>query len=203
MLIRRCLASLALVVISATPSAAGVITFDEFAVPDGNTGALASPYQGFTWVNFSLLDPGGVFAGSGYENGLVSSENVAFTSGFGYFSSATPFTFDSVYMSAAWRDGVRVRVIGLLGATELFSTSFLVDHTGPNLFTFNWGGINTVHIATSGGVEVPGLVGSGEYVAIDNIAINTVPEPTSLLLLGTGIVGVAARVRNRRRKQQA
>jgi hypothetical protein len=187
----------------AAPAAASTITFDEFDLAPNSTLSIASPYQGFTWSNFSAMDPGSAAVGSGYENGTVSQENVAFNfaGNPASFSAAAPFTLNSLYMSAAWNDQMTVRVLGRLGGVNVFSMSLLVDHTGPNLFVFNWSGIDEVLFESSGGIDVPELNGLGRQFAIDNLRVNelaAVPEPGTVVLFGTGVAALAYRLRRRR-----
>jgi len=40
--------------------------------------------------------------------------------------------------------------------------------------------------------------GDDSSFRIDNVAVNAVPEPTTMLLLGTGLAGVSAAMRKRR-----
>jgi PEP-CTERM motif len=200
---RGCTATLTLAIaLFAGTAHAATITFDEFAVAPDLSAPITNGYQGFNWTNFFANDAGPNSVGTGYLNGTVSEENTGIN-GFGSpasFSSAGTFTLNSFYMSAAWLDGLTVRVVGRLNGGTVFSTSLLVDRSGPNLFVFNWSGINEVYLETSGGTPVPGLFSQTTQVAIDNIRVNetAVPEPGTLLLLGSGLAAAAFRLRKAR-----
>ena len=100
-------------------------------------------------------------------------------------SSGTPFP--SVTVSAF--EGLN-GTGNLLGQVAMIQTS-----SGINLqpFSFTFSG-------TARSIVFDGLAG---FAAFDSITFTpaqaaAIPEPTTLLLLGTGLAGVAARVRNRR-----
>lgn len=193
------LAIAAAVVAAAVPAQAAVIGFDDLG--DSSYTPLAGSYQGLTWDYWAAIN-GANYGPSGYANGVVSPGNVACGCGGDYgqseqsISSASNFTLVSGYFTSAWNDGATLTITGLNGATTLFSTSAVLDTTGPSFLTFNWGGINKVTFSISGGTQSE-LPGSGNYFAVDDLSVSFVPEPQSwaMLIAGFGLVGATMRRR--------
>jgi hypothetical protein len=193
----------------AIPAAAQaqVIGFDDLGNTCGTQ--LTNGYQGFNWNNFYVLNPafcGGSLAVSGYAHGTVSQGNVAYNAFAqpAQVSSPNPFTFNSVYMTGAWNDGVSVVVTGWLGSTQLYQQTVTVNSHSPTNFVFNWSGVDMVDFNSFGGVD-QGYGGGGSHVAFDDMdlgAANAAPEPVTLLLLGSGLTGVGAWRRRRRTNVQ-
>lgn len=53
-------------------------------------------------------------------------------------------------------------------------------------------------------IPIDVALGAGSaYFRVDASAVNVIPEPATLLLLGTGLAGVALKVRQRRKAQQS
>jgi hypothetical protein len=208
------IAFFALVILPAA-GIADVITFEDLSgytlIPDG--------YHGLNWhygpgsVDGSGNDISGnaegwralpntyfdsAYGTTGYTLGVVSPDMVAYNR-FGNpvsFSAVSgTLTFNSVYLTAAWRSDMDVLVEGLLGGSTIYSTNIPYpwpDH--PSEYLFDWSGIDTVRFTPTGGTSYYPDIGDGTQLVFDNITVQTsaVPLPPSLLLLGSGLLWLGA-----------
>jgi len=204
-----------LAVLSLTGGAqALMLTFDDAFTPsvdDNAVAPLSNGYGGFDWNDVDVINssiPISGIAVNGYSNGTVSPSNVALTA-FGRpgtMSSDTPFTFNSAYLNGAWAYDLSVRVQGWRDNSLIYDTTVVVGSYSPTFCTFNYLNVDRLIFSTSGGINAgyspqlpPGPItpDGPRQVVIDNLTINgpisSVPEPTSLLLLGLGIAGAAFR----------
>lgn len=173
-----------------TDASAQVITFDDLvATPIG--ALVTNGYANLNWSNFAYTTPtqSASLINSGYVAGTVSGSNVGLNaySNPASFSSNTPFTFISTYVTRAWANGT-THFAGYNGDNLLYSADISATTTAPTFATFNWSGITKV------------VISSNSHSALDNINIAAVPEPETYALMATGLLfGFVAR----RRKQQA
>jgi len=198
---------------------ATVITFDSLS---GNYTAIPNGYGGLNWTNWFLLGVASYpYNPSGYVQGLISPPNIAYQAGDPYvgvngpgtFSSVTPFTLNSFYVTAAWKNDLSVTVSGYLGASPVDTKTFNVSTAAPTLAIFNWTDITSVVLSTSGGTWA-GYTCLGancgnrgpsidDEVALDNVTINAAtPLPAALPLFATGL-GVMGLVGWRRKRKNA
>ncbi len=182
-------------------SFASTIDFDDLN-PSEAGDLVSNSYNGLNWNNFYVLNNGGQYSSPGYVNGIVSSSNIVFN-GFGDpagFSSSTAFTFNSIYLTAAWNDGLTVDITGYLNGNQVDFASLIVDTTGPTLATLDWSNIDSVVFSSHGGTPATSIFG-GTHFAADNLKINetvaSVPEPLTLGLFSIGLLGIGA-IRRRR-----
>lgn len=200
------LASVAILAAGAGPMQAAMLTFDDLS---GTNNPIPDGYGGFSWGNFYYLDGVNYSSTSGYQNAVVSPNNVAYNAyGNPAFMSDSPFTFNSAYFTAAWNEGLSVTVEGYLASVLVHTNTFTINTTSPTLMTFDWSGIDELRFSSSGGTDNPNYSGSGTHFAMDNFVYNegfggAVPEPTTLAIWSTltGLGLIAAR--RRRRKQTA
>ena len=208
---------LAIVLAVGTPyqTKASIITFDEFPA----AGVIPNGYAGMNWVDpttlccFMALNTVTYPVPSGWQNGTLSSPNVAFTFSGGPASftsaTATPFTLNSLYLTAAWRDSLQITIegrLGGLGGTLVDSITAQINTSGPRLFSLDWSNIDTVSFRASGGVHNDAFTGDGTYFALDNMTINeatsATPIPGALPLFAGGL-GALGLLGWRRKKKVA
>ncbi len=91
-----------------------VLTFDDISTSE--SASIPDGYGGFNWEDFHYINAPAVVPDSGYDNGLVSGDYVAFAST--YENPGTGrilgdlFTFNGAYLTGGWRDGLNVKVDG-------------------------------------------------------------------------------------------
>lgn len=171
------------------PAQAIVLTFDDLPstfdpIPNG--------YGGLNWDKFYYLDSSNYVIPSGYFNGTVSPNNVAYNAFANPARVRSPrgtFDFEGAYLTGAWNNGLNITVDGYHNSTLLYSQTVTVDTTSPTWFTFNYDGINFLRFTSFGGINA-GYGGGGAHFAMDNFTVDNftvVPEPFTLLGVGTAL----------------
>lgn len=170
-----------LTVLSPVAAKATVLGFDDLTTT--NIYALSpTGYGGLNWsTNFYILDKNN-FPGTGYENGVVSGNYVAYNAGVEDVSvSGSAFTFDSAYFASAWNDQI-LHLEGWLDGAMIYSADIAIVTSGSALFNFNW----TVDTLTFHSTA------NSQFV-LDNMSINSASVPDggpSFALLGLALLGL-------------
>jgi len=181
-------------------SQANLITFDDistdFMDPSGEvkgvTAFITNGYENLNWVNFYAengLRAASTYGTDGYYYGMLTASNVAFNgSGFPaeIDSAGTNFNFLSAYLTGAFNSNLNIEVEGFSGATLLYGTTVVASATSPMLFTFNYLDIDRLYFNSFGGQSAGFPNGAGDVFAMDNLTVEFIPEPSSLLLATVG-----------------
>jgi hypothetical protein len=188
----RCLVFLLLLWAGSSLPVAGaaLLTFDDLT---DNGIPISNGYGGLQWSNFYVLNAV-TFAGnpSGYLAGMITRSNVAYNA-FGSparLFNANPFDLNSGYFTAAWNDGLHLEVKGYIGLTLAYDNSYTLSAATPSLLNFNYVGVTAVDFISSGGTPYPPYGGNGTHFAMDNLTVTIAPEPSGIVLLMLGMLGL-------------
>jgi hypothetical protein len=187
------------------------VTFDDLATPNLGTGQMPATYAGLSWscpstAGTSCMAPvnvaGYAFNPSGYPGAVVSTPNVLSAQSFIFGPAAGgTFSFDSAYITGAWRDDQSVAIIGYNGSSVVDSTTLQLGAAGVQSFlSVDWNNLTSVSITATGGTASPvylnqSIVGIG----VDNLtySIAPVPLPAGIWLMLSGLGGLGVMVRRR------
>lgn len=154
---------------------AEVLNFDD--VTTGDFAILPAGYGGFTWDAVGAVHES-VYPDSGYNAGVVSGEYVGFNV-LGETATVTGpvFDFNGVYLTAAWREGLNIRVSGYFEGALLYETTVVVDLYEPTWFDFNYAGVDELVFESFGGTDVLPSPYIGPHFAMDDFTFNEIIEP--------------------------
>jgi hypothetical protein len=104
----------------------------------------------------------------------------------------TPFIFNSFDLKGTPGQTETFEALASDGTTVLFTGAYTFSDNSWHTVTENWSGVTTIEFTSSGTVDM------------DNVRINeavaAVPEPATMLLLGSGLIGLAGFARKKFKK---
>lgn len=181
-----------------TLAGAAVLTFEGLTLDS----QISDGYGGFTWNNMYVLS-GTNYVNSGYYNGVISPNNVAYNAyaQTAYVTSVVDFDFNGAYFTGAWNDGLNINVLGFNNGIQLYDSTIIVSAFTSMFYNLSFQGVDELRFTSFGGTDVPNFSGDGAHFAMDNFTYNdvsAVPEPSTVLLLGAGLLGAAMVGRRKR-----
>ena len=189
---------------STPPLVAETINFDGIDASAGDV--ILGTYQDYNFTNFSAYTSVPGFPG--FNAGIVSGPNAAYSSDTGSISSAKAFDFTAAAFGSGYYDGLQLTIEGLRGGTVYDSRTITVSTTGAKAYSFAFTGIDELLFTTSTTASTTdhyycGAVGCS-YFTIDNAVLtpdgvppppppppplppNPVPEPSTLTMFALGL----------------
>ncbi len=159
-------------------------------------------FGGLTFTGFSLTQTGNAFSGTANCRATNGSSLGGVATTMSSISSDGLFVFNSTtFRRSINAADVSVMLTGMRGGSQVFQQIVTASSNDFVMFTPSFmGAIDRLEFAASGGSALTGPQFQIDDFAFTAANIAVVPEPASMLLVGTGLAGLLAGARRRRNK---
>ena len=182
---------------------ATVLTFEDTVYATSGSGpydlSFDEDYGGLDWSNYFGIFHAPEMGNYGYQNGTVSGDYALFNV---YGTNVSVSSNNQFDWNGAWFGSVRnnsssrVAVQGYRDNVRIYEDTISLDWGDPQWFEANWSDIDEVRFIGSWNSDYTRF-------AMDNFTFNEaapVPEPATMILFGTGLLGLAAFTRRKNKK---
>ena len=189
------------------PASAQETIVDFEALGAGCNAAIPDGYAGFNWTGWGTCSdtfgtPGSV---AGTVSGAIAAYN--FHGGNTTVTSGSPFNFIRMYLNPAWLTDLDITIVGTLGGNQVFTRTLLGLNatTSGQWYQFGYNVDELSFTSVAGGSTFksafPSLYGGyvGTEFVMDDFTFTHSPEPSTVVLLATGLLGLGLYHRRRKR----
>jgi len=154
-----------------------LITFDDIPDQSSTFGNITNGYKNLNWTNVEYINALTMPTASGYSIGVRSqpnvmhnptADNVTITT-----ANGTRFSFDSLYLTSAWRDSLSVKMKTIRAGSTTSTGVYTAMTSYPTYIYCNFcTNIDTITLEASGGIPHNGFSQNGTQFIIDNLCIS-------------------------------
>ncbi len=154
-----------------------LVTFDDIPNQSSTSGIIPNGYKNLNWTNVEYINASTIPTNSGYVKGVrtqpfvmynPTGDNVTITT-----SNGTRFSFDSLYLTSAWRDSLNVTIKTIRAGSTTSTNGYIIMTSFPfHVYCLFCTNIDTITLQATGGIPHTNYTQNGTQFIIDNLCIS-------------------------------